>query len=73
MKYYRAQQFVPNKGVAELYYEVEEPDTVKRFMTVFPEIDEIELMPEPPMKRLFRPELLEPVDPETFQQLWDRG
>ena len=72
MKYYKGQQFVPNKGVAELYYEVEEPDSVKRFMTVFPEVDEIERMPDPPMKRLFRPELLEPVSAETFQQLWDR-
>lgn len=72
MKYYKGEQFVPSKGVAELYYEVDEPDTVRRFMTVFPEIGEIERMPDPPMKRLFRPELLQPVEPEEFTRLWDR-
>lgn len=71
MKYYRGEQFVPNKGMGAMYYEVDDADNVTRFMTVFEEVNEVERMPDPPMKRLFRPELLEPVDADEFNRHWD--
>lgn len=70
MKYYKGEQFVPNKGVGAMFYEVDDSDTVTRFMSVFEQMGEIERMPDPPMKRLFRPELLEEVSAEEFERLW---
>lgn len=70
MKYYRSEQFVPMKGVAQMYYEVDEAGTVVRFMTVFPDTGDVECMPDPPMKRLFRPELLDSVEAEEFNRYW---
>ena len=70
MKFYRGWQFVPMKGNAAMYYEVDDGGTVTRFMTVIEEAGEIERMPQPPMKRLFRPELLEEVSAEEFEKLW---
>lgn len=70
MKFYRGWQFVPMKGNAAMYYEVGDDGAVTRFMTVIEEAGEIERMPQPPMKRLFRPELLEEVTAEEFEALW---
>ena len=70
MKFYRGWQFVPMKGNAAMYYEVADDGTVTRFMTVIEEAGEIERMPQPPMKRLFRPELLEEVTAAEFEALW---
>ena len=70
MRFYRGWQFVPMKGNAAMYYEVGDDDSVTRFMTVIEEAGEIERMPQPPMKRLFRPELLEEVTAEEFEKLW---
>lgn len=70
MKYYRGTQFVPMKGNASMYYETDEDGTVIRFMTVFPGTGEIEKMSNPPIKRLFRPELLDSVDAGEFEKYW---
>jgi len=71
MRYYRGTQFIPMKGNASMYYECDDEGAVKRFMTVIPD-GEIEKMPNPPMKRLFRPELLEEVDAPEFEEWWSR-
>ena len=70
MKYYRGWQFVPMKGNAAMYYETGDDGSVTRFMTVIEGSGEIEKMPNPPMKRLFRPELLEEVSGEEFEKWW---
>ena len=70
MKYYRGWQFVPMKGNAAMYYETGDDGSVSRFMTVIEGSGEIEKMPNPPMKRLFRPELLEQVSAEEFEKWW---
>lgn len=71
MKYYRGTQFVPMKGDASMYYETDDEGSVLRFMTVIPGSGEIERMPNPPMKRLFRPELLDELDVEEFEKYWN--
>ena len=73
MIYYKGQQFVPVKGMAEMYYECDDEANVKRFMTVLEDVGEIERMDNPPMKRLFRPELLEKVSVEEFDKYWNAG
>ena len=70
MKYFRGIQFVPMKGNASMYYETDDEGNVKRFMTVFPASGEIERMQNPPIKRLFRPELLDVVDAGEFEKHW---
>lgn len=70
MKYYRGAQFVPMKGTAALYYEIDDEALVHRFMTVLTDIGEVERASKPPMKRLFRPELLEEVSAEEFERWW---
>jgi hypothetical protein len=72
MKFYRGEQFIPMKGVASMYFETDDDGAVSRFMTVIPGTGEIEKMPNPPMKRLFRPELLEPVEAAEFEEYWNR-
>lgn len=60
------------KGNAAMLYETAEDGSVTRFMTVIEETDEVEKMPNPPMKRLFRPELLEELTAEEFEKWWGR-
>ncbi len=73
MKYFRGTQFVPLQGTAAMYYETDEDGAVRRFMTVIGDRESIERMPNPPMKRLFRPELLDEVTADEFDELWNRG
>lgn len=70
MLYYKGMQFVPMKGMAAMYYETDEDANVKRFMTVLEDVGEIERMEQPPMKKLFRPEMLERVDAKEFEKWW---
>jgi hypothetical protein len=70
LKYYLGWQFIPMKGNAAMYYETDEAGAVKRFMTVIESTGEIEKMSNPPMKRLFRPELLEEVSAADFEKWW---
>ena len=70
MKYYRGTQFVPMKGMAEMYYEADEEDNVIRCMTVVPSTGEVERMDKPVIKKLFRPEMLESVGSEDFEKYW---
>lgn len=63
---------MPMKGNAAMLYETADDGSVTRFMTVIEETDEVEKMPNPPMKRLFRPELLEELTAEEFEKWWGR-
>lgn len=70
MKYHRSMQFIPMRGMAAMYYEIDDEALVKRFMTVMPDTGEVERTEKPPMKRLFKPELLDEVTAEEFEQYW---
>lgn len=70
MKYYRGAQFIPGKGMASMYYETTDEGTVSRFMTVVPSTGEIDKTDKPPVKRLFRPEMLEVVEADEFERHW---
>jgi hypothetical protein len=70
LKYYRGAQFVPMKGTASMYYETDEAGTVLRFMTVIPSTSEIEGTDKPPVRKLFRPEMLDLIEAEEFEHFW---
>ncbi len=72
MKYFKGQQFVPMKGTASMYYETDDADNVVRFMTAFTEIGEVEKTMRPPIKKLFRPELLESIEAAEFETWWSQ-
>jgi hypothetical protein len=70
MKYFKTAQFVPGKGDAWTYYEVDDNGTVLRQLTHIPTTDEKTRIPDPIVKKLYRPELLEDAAEEEFTSLW---
>lgn len=70
MKYFRGSQFVPMKGNASMYYETDDAGTVVRFMTVIPSTGEIDATDKPPVKKLFRPEVLDAIESDEFEHFW---
>jgi len=72
MKYFKTAQFVPGKGDAWTYYECDDNETIQRQLTYIPETEEISKVPDPIVKRLYRPELLEPSTAEEFISLWEK-
>ncbi len=71
MKYLKGAQFVPAKGEAWMYYEVDDKTEVVRSLTHIPSTGELTKYPNPPIRRLFRPELLQEATAEEFRQLWE--
>jgi len=72
MQYVKSAQFVPGKGDAWTYYEVDDDGTVLRQMTHIPETDELSQVHGPSRKKLLRPELCQETTPEEFAELWNR-
>ncbi len=72
MKYFKTAQFVPGKGDAWTYYECDDNGTIQRQLTYIPETGEISKVPDPIVKKLYRPELLEPCDSQEFLSLWEK-
>ena len=70
MIYYKTSQIVPGKGNAWMYYECDDDKTVLRTLTHIPEADETTRVPDPVVKRLIRPEILQDADGEEFLRLW---
>ncbi|HOV33091.1 MAG TPA: hypothetical protein PLX23_06985 [Candidatus Hydrogenedens sp.] len=73
MKYFKVVQFVPGKGNAWTYYECDDNETIQRQLTYIPTTDEISKVPDPIMKKLYRPELLETSDIQEFLSLWEKS
>lgn len=73
MQYFKTSQFVPGKGNAWMFYECDDAQKVLRTLTHIPDTGEITRVPDPIVKRLIRPELLQPADGEEFVRLWDEG
>jgi hypothetical protein len=70
MIYYKTSQIVPGKGNAWMYYECDDEKTVLRTLTHIPEAGETTRVPDPIVKRLIRPELLQDAEGEEFLRLW---
>lgn len=73
MPYFKTSQFVPGKGNAWMYYECDDAQKVLRTLTHIPDTGEITRVPDPIVKRLIRPELLQDADGEDFIRLWNEG
>lgn len=73
MKYFKISQFVPDKGYAWTYYECDEQGSIVRQLTYIPETNEITRVEDPIVKRLYKPEMLEPATEEEFISLWEKA
>jgi len=71
MNYFKTAQFVPGKGQAWTYYECDDAGTIQRQLTYIPETREITKVPDPIVRKLYRPELLQDADAEEFRKLWE--
>lgn len=73
MKYFKGAQFVPAKGEALMFYECADDGlTVLRQCTFITGTAEISRTDQPVVKRLFRPETLQPSTPEEFASFWNK-
>lgn len=70
MRYFKTAQFVPGKGQAWMFYEVDDGGRVLRTLTHVEGTGEISRVPDPVVKRLIRPELLQEAAAEEFLRLW---
>jgi hypothetical protein len=72
MKYFKTAQFVPNKGNAWTYYECDDEGKILRQLTHIPETGETDCIPDPIVKKLYRPEKLEAAEATEFTDLWSK-
>lgn len=72
MLYFKTAQFVPGKGEAWTYYECDDDQKVLRTLTYIPGTDEMTKVPDPIVKRLIRPEMLQKADGSEFLALWEK-
>lgn len=70
MKYFKTAQIVPGKGNAWTYYECTDDETIVRQLTHIHETGEADRISDPIVKRLYRPEKLQPATAEEFMSLW---
>ena len=73
MKYFKTAQFVPGKGDAWTYYECDDTEKILRQLTHTPETGETDRIPDPIVKKLYRPEKLQPAQESEFTDLWNRA
>ncbi len=71
MKYFKTSQYVPGKGSAWTYYECDEAGVIQRQLTHIPETGETTRVPDPIVKKLYRPEVLSDATSGEFLGLWD--
>ncbi|MBI2434891.1 MAG: hypothetical protein HYV26_18715 [Candidatus Hydrogenedentes bacterium] len=70
MQYFKTAQFVPGKGDAWTYYECDDQQKVLRTLTHIPGTGETTRVPDPIVKKLYRPEILQPAESAEFLTLW---
>lgn len=70
MTYLKGAQPVPGKGLAWMYYEVDDNGRVQRTLTHLPETGEITRVPDPIVRKVYRPEMLEVAAEADFISLW---
>ncbi len=73
MQYMKTSQPIPGKGDAWMYYECNEELRIARYVTHIPQTGETERVGDPVVKRLYRPELLQPSTKEEFDIYWAKG
>jgi hypothetical protein len=73
MRYHKVAQFIPGKGDAWMYSESDDKGVVLRTLTYVPATGELERIPDPVVKFLFRPEKLLEAQAAEFLELWGRG
>ena len=73
MIYYKTSQVVPGKGDAWMFYECDDDQTVRRYMTYIPATRELDKVPNPFIKKLQRPDMLQHCEQEEFHQYWPPG
>ena len=69
--YFKTAQYVPGKGNAWTYYECDENSKILRQLTTIPETGDTDRVADPIVKKLYRPEKLQPADASEFLALWD--
>ena len=72
MHYFKIAQEIPGKGLAWTWYECDAAETVLRQLTYIPETGALDRVPDPIVKRLIRPDLLQEAAEEDFLALWNR-
>lgn len=73
MLYFKASQPIPGKGDALVFYECTDEEKILRQLTVIPATGEMERVPKPIVKRLYRPELLSKSSQEEFEKYWNEA
>jgi hypothetical protein len=73
MIYYKTSQPIPGKGDAWMYYECTDEKKVVRYVTHIPATGETERVPDPVVKKLYRPELLLDASQEEFEEHWSKN
>lgn len=73
MIYYKTSQYVPGKGDAWMFYECNDDRSIRRYMTYIPATRELDKVPKPFIKKLQKPETLQPSSQEEFFQYWPPG
>ncbi len=72
MRYFKTAQFVPEKGNAWTYYECNDNETIMRQLTHIPATGETDRIPDPIVRKLYRPEKLQPATEQEFLDLWNK-
>jgi len=70
MIYYKTSQPVPGKGDAWMYYECDDNKRVMRYVMHIPATGECQPVPDPVVRKLYRPELLTDSSQEEFERFW---
>ncbi len=70
MLYFEMSQPVPGKGDALVMYECDDERKVVRQLTYIEATGEIDRVPDPIVKKLYRPEMLRESSQEKFEQRW---
>ncbi len=73
MLYFKTSQPIPGKGDAWMYYECTDEKRIVRYVTHIPETGETECVPDPVVKKLYRPEMLMDSTKDEFDTYWSQG
>ena len=70
MIYLKASQPIPGKGDAWTFYECSDDKRIARYVTYIAATGETECVPDPVVKRLYKPENLTESSQEEFERYW---
>lgn len=70
MIYFKISQPVPGKGDAWMFYECNDDQSVRRYLTYIPSTGEVDKVAKPFIRKLQQPEMLMRTTQEEFQRYW---